>query len=394
MSEFKKNAVAIAIGLVFSVILLIAIDEVFRAAKLLGYGYKEQRLIEMVDVQTSVFKKRFEVPTKWRERPITNSSYVRPDRNLKGFFKEYLKMGSGKPINWAPAPLPGRSYWIKETDLDTGQVAYDIEYKIDDFGYRIVPRTTEERASRFALFLGCSFTYGEGLKETETMPYFFSDLDPTYRSYNMAYHGYGPNDLLARARGDTNLQKMIEQPSGVILYTFIDDHVQRALGSSSHFVTTMGNHPYFTENEDGRLTQHKDFDHGEPFFALFSNLLGSSATGNFFHLDFPPRLSEKHFRFFAEIVSELREEYSRQFPKSHFYFIFYPGSHLAGTVIPFLEEKKIHYLDYSNLQFHKYSKLSMQIKDGHPAVEANRLLSQIIYDDVQSFENSDGAKAF
>src|SRR5215469_173129 len=49
---------------------------------------------------------------------------------------------------------------------------YDVFYKIDSMGRRITPLDDKQPRSKFLLFFGCSNTFGDGLKERQTIPYY------------------------------------------------------------------------------------------------------------------------------------------------------------------------------------------------------------------------------
>jgi hypothetical protein len=71
-----------------------------------------------------------------------------------------------------------------------GDVVYDVIYSIDGDGFRVTPQAEGTRTSA-AYFLGCSYTFGEGLFDDETLPYYFGSLNPEVRVKNFGMHGYG-----------------------------------------------------------------------------------------------------------------------------------------------------------------------------------------------------------
>ena len=82
-----------------------------------------------------------------------------------------------------------------------------------------------------AFFFGDSFTYGEGVNDDETLPYLFEKLSGgRYRAYNLAFHGYGPQQML-RVIETGLLEKMVsDQRPLIVVYEALVQHIERAAG--------------------------------------------------------------------------------------------------------------------------------------------------------------------
>ena len=87
-------------------------------------------------------------------------------------------------------------------------------------------------------------TFGEGVHNNETMPYFFGKYDSTYRPYNFAYSGYGPHQMLARLETE-NSKKVVKENTGIGFYIYINDHVNRVLGTMTNYGYNGGQAPYY-----------------------------------------------------------------------------------------------------------------------------------------------------
>lgn len=121
----------------------------------------------------------------------------------------------------------------KLVEEKTGSVIYDVVYSFEPNGLRKTGRSTRAGLSdKSALFLGGSFTFGEGLGDQDTLPSLFSELTG-WKSINAGMHGYGThqayetlrNPMLYRAI--TNSKKV-----DLVVYRVMDDHVNRAAGKS------------------------------------------------------------------------------------------------------------------------------------------------------------------
>jgi hypothetical protein len=101
---------------------------------------------------------------------------------------------------WAPraelgwgAREPGR-YHAERIDPKTGAAIYSADYTIDS---NLLRQTKSCETGPAMVFFGCSFTFGDGVNDAETMPQAFADLfDGRQRVLNLGYEGYGPQQVL------------------------------------------------------------------------------------------------------------------------------------------------------------------------------------------------------
>jgi hypothetical protein len=94
-------------------------------------------------------------------------------------------------LGWGP-PAPG-VYHASKTGPD-GAVIYDVDYTIDQ---NLLRQTLSAPSGPTVAFFGDSMTFGEGLRDEETMPQAFADLYVRrIRVLNFGFPGYGPQQFL------------------------------------------------------------------------------------------------------------------------------------------------------------------------------------------------------
>lgn len=108
-----------------------------------------------------------------------------------------------------------------------GRVVYDVNYTIDENGLRTTTIVADPNRPR-ALFFGCSFTFGEGVADTETMPALFEAMTG-FSAINFGFHGYGPHQML-RALEIGLPQGFGYRDARAAVYTALPEHVDRAAG--------------------------------------------------------------------------------------------------------------------------------------------------------------------
>jgi hypothetical protein len=114
------------------------------------------------------------------------SESVSPAVVGKGFFAYKPGIGSGAA---GPGVFPAR-----KIDPRTGDIIFDATYTIDG---SLLRKTESRLDGPIVAFFGDSFTFGEGVNDTETLPQVFADLTGRkLRVLNLGFPGYGPQHVL------------------------------------------------------------------------------------------------------------------------------------------------------------------------------------------------------
>jgi hypothetical protein len=113
-----------------------------------------------------------------------------------------------------------------------GEEIYKADYAFDGQGHRITPVDHPESREGAALFFGCSFMFGLGVEQDETLPACFGRECESLLPMNFAVGGYGPQHLWLQLEDQEVLNK-IPRDHGVIVYGFFNSHILRLLGKRS-----------------------------------------------------------------------------------------------------------------------------------------------------------------
>ncbi len=112
---------------------------------------------------------------------------MQPDQaiNTRGF-------SVSRPIlGWGPS-APG-TYHAARTGVD-GRLIYDVDYTIDN---QLLRRTQSGPGDPTVAFFGDSFTFGQGLPDSETLPQIYADITGRkVHVLNFGFPGYGPQQFL------------------------------------------------------------------------------------------------------------------------------------------------------------------------------------------------------
>jgi hypothetical protein len=246
------------------------------------------------------------------------------------------------------------------------ETIYKTHYSIDALGHR---RTAASPAApkRAVAFFGCSFTFGEGLTDGETLASQYALHAPDRVPVNLGVPGHGPNHMLARLEDDRplGLPDCPEPPLGVYLY--MDAHVDRCVGAM-YIVNHFGADAPYYDYADGRVTRLGDFLRARPARSVTYWLLGKSATLEHFGFNWPPAGRASSLELTGDVVARAAEEFKRR-TGGELAMAVYPGCRFGRAVGERAKAGGVRVLDYTDL-FDPAKPGFAFPHDGHPAPPA------------------------
>jgi hypothetical protein len=141
----------------------------------------------------------------------------------------------------------------------TNELIYAATYTIDSRAVRVgapIKGSVVDEVS-CVVFYGDSYTFGEGLNDSEALPYLVSEKsNGRYRTFNLAFHGYGPHQMLASLEANREQQILDCTPDHAI-YQAIPEHAVRVTGRQS-----CDKHgPRYVFNAEGHAERQGQFHH-------------------------------------------------------------------------------------------------------------------------------------
>jgi hypothetical protein len=284
------------------------------------------------------YKPSFKDVTKWNPQPTV------PD-NVFGY-----RLPENKTIN--------HRYLVNDT------LIYEQNYKIDLLSRRETPTDTIAK-DKFIAVAGCSFAFGYGVKEDETLSSFLQQQMPGYEGYNYGVSGYGTQHLLVQTREKITPEE-VKQKQGILVYFFIDNHLNRLVGSRRIIKLWGENFPYFFLDDEKKLQQNKTFKTGRKWKTLFYKILTNSAIVDILDLEIPFSISDDDFKLAATVIKESKKEFEKNFPGSKFVVLFCPSSKCSGELAALLAKRNIDFVDYSQLFDINSKEYRSHYSDPHP----------------------------
>jgi hypothetical protein len=268
-------------------------------------------------------------------------------------------------------PVPkGRTRYLLRVN---SQTFIDIVYTIDEQGLRRTPSADSSAATETIVFLGCSFTYGEGVEDEETQPAQVAARVPRAKVLNFGYSGYGPHQMLANLESG-RVETLCPTPPRRVIFQMIPDQVRRVRGWVNY-------HPHAPRYvlRDGRVRRAGNLDDSWWWRVVKRDLWKSKI----FHRIIAPRqVGQADMDLAVALVRQSAEEVSRRSPGCEFHVLFWnhPDEKLAVPVRRMLEEAGIH-LHSVEEEIPELLSTSTKYRikhDGHPTAETNRLLADYV----------------
>lgn len=200
----------------------------------------------------------------------------------------------------------------------TQQLRYTmpIFFNIDTYRYNFRYNKGSNPHKKPVLFLGCSYTAGEGLDNNQKFDYKVSKT--TGRStYSRAISGGGPQHMYYDFK--TGMVKKEVPEVGVIVYTFVPDHVFKPLEYRMSYLSTRLNVRYAFK--DGELREIKPF-----MPIMYSSFFVKRTQDRLVDFKYAQLDKEgRQFEIFNALMKELMR-YSREYyPNSKFVILEYPS---------------------------------------------------------------------
>jgi hypothetical protein len=259
----------------------------------------------------------------------------------------------------------------------------DTRYTIDSNGLRVAPPYRKDDLAGSVLFFGCSFTFGAGLDDNETLPYQVGvQSDGRQRTFDFAFVAYGPTQMLAAIEAGA-VGRIVDTTPRYAYYIAIPHHVWRAAGR----VGWIHHVPRYVLDPDGTPHRAGYFEGRKPFPLQIEARLNKSAMWRRLMVT-DSRITDDDIRLYLAVIRRTQELIKIKYPGIEFRVILWPGQ--SGSVAQQSAYEKIRDgflrmgipvdLVEDILPGYNTDREKFQISstDTHPNALANRLLAQYV----------------
>jgi len=300
---------------------------------------------------------------------------------LKHEYEVIYGKGHYNPDDLLGYALAPDSKWVAKTSY-RDSVIFDVIQTTDSQGLRLTPGKVIEGAEQ-VLFLGCSFTFGAGLNDYETLPYYLqSESSESLRSVNMAHMGYGAHQVLAILQEGLEKKAFsIKKPKAGI-YSAITDYVFRGTGRLGESIG-----PKYVLNAYGKLEKRDNVSSFK--IKLLRELSKSYIFKHFFNQRAPSKESE------VDLVVAMIGESAKIFTDRYnapFYCILwdemFAEEGLYEKLLQKLQNLDIEVFEVKEIlsDYDEHPENYAFAYDGHPNSFANQLIAEYLWKNVLSRE--------
>lgn len=263
-------------------------------------------------------------------------------------------------------------YDVQITELDGRRLSFDLSR----------PPVRPEHLFVF----GCSFVFGDGLNDSETLPWILNSKQTRFTAYNLGKSGWGPNDLLSFTLKNELLP--IDAPKNGAAFYLYRDHIDRALNSLQVAGNWGGNNEAVMETDRAFISLGK-FSEAHPIRHLLYRFLYQMNLVHLLGVNWPI-YSESNVKYVARMIHALQKEYNNQTnEKNPFYVVFYPmrmPEDIQLQLRTALNELGVQFLDYSVIDLQMIMNDPATIPfDGHPNRMANEKFADLLIRDLPIF---------
>lgn len=218
---------------------------------------------------------------------------------------------------------------------DTGINKQDINHRV---GYNSVSGSD----SLEVVFFGCSFTFGSGINDNETLPYQFGKFSEV-NTLNMSSGGWGTHQVYRLFRNKYG--NVPDKMKRVFIYSFIPDHLLRA----KCIYSWDANDPYYTVRNDTLHLAGPAYKNSGPakihlaarFFTLAKSLsFLSDLENNLVTLNASKKINDQDYKRIQLMLNEINSTIRGRNDK----FIILHWNDYKGPqpgTAPFVSEEKI-----------------------------------------------------
>lgn len=230
---------------------------------------------------------------------------------------------------------------------------YNVTYTTDKNSFR---QTKGNIKGNTYIFLGCSFMFGEGLNDDETLPYYFSQLsDFKYNVINAGFPSTATYISYALLKSN-KLIECVDTKIEYIIYEFFSDHIYRNLvGSNIVYKIDAGN---LVKVEKGESVE------------IFTNKILQS------------KYKEKGLNLTVKLLEEMNEIVKERYNSKFLVVLYetYDHDNITKELKEVLDKLEIETI-YTKLKKDENDIYYYKIKnDEHPTKNANIEIAQTIYD--------------
>src|SRR5271155_4100834 len=281
------------------------------------------------------------------------------------------------PIDWrqdetdiGSQPVPNTTTTFEEAL--GGRLIDKVTYRFGDNGLREIPAAVQGGPYR-VVFFGCSFMFGHGVEDDQTLPYYFvREAKGTFEGFNFAGDGWGPHQMLREI--ETGFVRRVAGTPELAIYEAIPDHLRRLAGRA----------PW----EDGpkyELCRGDEACYAGPFHSAYYDAcrrwLDKSWTVKYFESHAAKLSRPSDIPLFVAVLKRTRTLLEQA--GTRFTIVLWDQNELAKTVLRTLRANQFDVITLSSIfPESDLNKHTLTQLDRHPSPATNKAIATYLWEQV------------
>jgi hypothetical protein len=260
-----------------------------------------------------------------------------------------------------------------------GKIIYESIYRTDAYGLRISPPENPNSPQDCVLFFGCSFTFGTGVGNEETMPYQVGvAAGDRYRVRNFGVGGYGPHHILATVEGTRWLEALRCEPK-VAIYQAIPSHANRAV--ESWHVDGGRPGPRYVRDSSGTIVRDGNLQNVRER-NIWTRFLNQWPPARRYLEERDNQIDDETAGLFIGLIDAWAGSLRQRFPDIEVHVIYWDDS--SNRELPWqrLDDVSVHLISEILPRNDNQDGGYTIPGDGHPNTTAHRLIAQYVVDEI------------
>lgn len=271
----------------------------------------------------------------------------------------------------------------------SNNVISDRTYNLDQFSLRKINTENPEKSKGHIIFAGCSYVFGQGLQDNESLPQIFENHNIDFDSYNLGFMGGNIGHVLFHF-DKVKINSYVDEKKGVLLFNMIQGHLNRWHLRSDYLHWASPGFPVYVKRNSEIVFNGLLKNQPEYKFYQFIKNLGLEDT----HLKLIELFRNKD-EFTDEEINEyvlalkwLKKIYLNSFPEGRFVLLFHPQGNFSDKVKlrmkSDLDLMAIEYLD-PFVEYEAFRKNPLFTHedlhaphDGHPSGKVNTFIADYL----------------
>lgn len=279
--------------------------------------------------------------------------------------------------------------------IKNGKVIYDVVYTINQYGLRVTPHDlkpiTFNPDFKNIIFFGCSFMFGEGVNDSESLPFIFEEESQgKFKAYNFAFHGYGSHQMLRILETGFIDNIVTDRKPSIAIYQAFTGHVERS-AFKYPYVTWDIKGPRYRLNKYGRDVIFVESNRTDLYLSskIFCQLNKSFLFKRILKRFYYKLRTHYDIKLFVQIIKKSKEIFENKY-KGEFYMVYWDIDEPdTQEIILRLKNEGIKIFTVSqifgenNILEQKYFRKLIIKGDGHPYKLTHKRIARYLLDNME-----------